>query len=246
MAAKVWTDVRLFWDAYNLSGDINALALNYGVELGDATVLLDASRRRRAGLKTIAFQHEGFVNYGVDQVDDALFNDIAVANVPMTICPHNSGAEGEIAFFFNGLAGQYQPGGTVGEMHRFSVSGEADDGRDLIRGTVLNNATRTVTANGTAFNLGAVSATQKLYAVLHVFDPVAGSLPTLDVKIQSDDASGFVSPIDRITFAQKTNKGSQYATPVAGAITDTWWRAVWTIGGTGGPSFPFVVVIGIQ
>jgi hypothetical protein len=245
MAAKVWTDVRLFWDAYNLSGDINALALNYGVELEDATVLLDASRRRRAGLKTIAFQHEGFVNLGADQIDDVLFNDIAVANVPMTICPHNSAAEGEIAFFFQGLAGQYQPGAPVGEMHRFSVSGGADDGRDLIRGTVMHNATRTASGNGTARQLGSVSATQKLYAALHVFDSVAGTTPTLDVKVQSDDASGFASPIDRITFAQKTAKGSQYATPVDGPITDNWFRITYAIGGTS-PSFTFVVVLGVQ
>lgn len=245
MAAKVWTDVRLFWDAYNLSGDINALALNYGAELQDATVLLDASRRRRAGLKTLAFQHEGFVNLGADQIDDVLFNDIAVANVPMTICPHNSAAEGELAFFFQGLAGQYTPGAPVGEMFRFSVSGEADDGRDLIRGTVMHNATRTASANGTARELGSVSATQKLYAALHVFDPVAGTTPTLDVKVQSDDLSGFASPIDRITFAQKTAKGSEYAVPVAGPLTDTWWRVVWTIGGAG-PSFPFVVSVGIK
>lgn len=246
MAAKVWTDVRLYWDAYNLSGDMNALALNYGAELQDATVLTDPGRRRRGGLRTIAFQHEGFVNYGADQVDDALFNDIAVANVPMSILPHNNGAEGELAYFFQGIAGLYVPiGASVGEMHRFSVSGEADDGRDLIRGNVLTNATRTATGNGTAFNLGAVSASQKIYAALHVIDPVAGTAPTLNVKIQSDDASGFASPIDRITFAQKTAKGSEYAVPVAGAFTDTWWRVTFTIGGTS-PSFPFVVVFGIK
>jgi hypothetical protein len=103
---------------------------------------------------------------------------------------------------------------------------------------------RTVTGNGTARQLGLVGATQKLYASLHVVD--ASVADTLDVKIQSDDASGMGTPTDRITFTQATAVGAQYATPVSGPIaTDTWWRVSYTIGGTS-PSFKFAVVVGIQ
>jgi len=63
--------------------------------------------------------------------------------------------------------------------------------------------------------------------------------------VQSDDAQAFLSPTDRITFAQATAIGAQWATPVSGAITDDWWRLSYTIGGTN-PSFMVIVVVGIQ
>jgi hypothetical protein len=53
------------------------------------------------------------------------------------------------------------------------------------------------------------------------------------------------SPTTRVTFSQATGRTSQWATPVAGAITDDWWDISWTIGGTGGPDFTFVAVVGI-
>jgi hypothetical protein len=72
-----------------------------------------------------------------------------------------------------------------------------------------------------------------------------GTSPTLDVIVQSDDASGFPSATNRITFTQATGFTAEYATPVAGAITDDWWRVNFTIGGTASPNFTFICVIGI-
>ena len=144
---------------------------------------------------------------------------------------------------FPALLAEYSPGAAVGELFAFNISA---GGCDLLaRGTVLENAVKTATANGTARNLGAVGAAQKLYAGMHVL-AVSGTNPTLDMIIQSDDAEGFLSSANRITFAQKTAIGSQWATPVAGAITDTWWRCAYTIGGTDNPSFTVVVVLAIQ
>jgi hypothetical protein len=59
------------------------------------------------------------------------------------------------------------------------------------------------------------------------------------------------SPTDRLTFT--TTSGLTTGTPVAhdqfgsvaGAITDTWWRVVYTITGTL-PVFSFVVAAGIR
>jgi hypothetical protein len=94
------------------------------------------------------------------------------------------------------------------------------------------------------YALGAATATQHLYGVLHVL-AVSGTNPTLDVVIQSDDAEGFASGTTRGTFTQKTAVGSQFLTPVAGPVTDTHWRCTWTIGGTNTPSFTIALVVGI-
>lgn len=246
MAIQPLLDCKLFVDGWDLSGDHNAIALNHAAEILDTSTFGDTTRTRIGGVKTLDFAHEGLWNGGVDKIDEVLFGRIGLSDVPVTIAPKQTaspaGTEGETGFFFNSLHAEYSFGGVFGEMLAFNVSGEATD--DLIRGTILLNAAKTASGNGTAFQVGAVLAAEKLYAVLHVL-AVSGTTPTLDVKVQSDDASGFPSATDRITFTQKTAIGSQMATPISGAITDDWWRVNYTIGG-GSPSFTFAVLIGIQ
>ena len=239
MAERVLTDCKLWLDGYDLSGDMNALALAYAAELRDNTTFGDDTRSRIGGLKTLNFAHEGLWNGGDDQVDDVLFARVGVSNTVMTVSPM-AGADGEVAYLARVIEAEYSPGADIGEVFSFAVSGEATD--RLVNGTIMVTGAKTASGNGTARQLGALSAAQTLYAALHV-TAASGTSPTLDVKVQSDDASGFASPTDRITFAQKTAIGAEWAT-VAGAITDDWWRISYTIGGTG-PSFTFVVVVGI-
>ena len=123
MASLVLSGAKLFMGAYELSGDVNALALKYGAETKDNTPINAATRTRAPGLKDFSFQHEGFWNGGAGAVDDALFNSVlGVNNVPMTIGPL-TGAEGELAYFGQVDAGEYAPGAKIGNMLGFSVSG---------------------------------------------------------------------------------------------------------------------------
>jgi hypothetical protein len=82
-----------------------------------------------------------------------------------------------------------------------------------------------------------------MYANLHVFSVAGTSGPTLTVKLQSSVDNTFGAPTDRITFTGATAISGQSGS-VAGAITDTWWRVVWTITGTN-PSFLFAASAGI-
>jgi hypothetical protein len=243
MAPLVLTDSKLYCASFDLSGDINAMALTYGADMLDATTFGNSTRINKAGLKTVVAQHEGFWNAdGTDQVDDVVFSRIGTADIPVTICP-TTGADGEPAYLFQSVHSAYTPGGTVGEMLAFTVNMEGSNGKPLVRGTVMHPATaRTATGNGTVRQLGAVSATQSVYGSLHVI-AASGTTPTLDVTVRSDDGSGFGSPTTRLTFAQKTAIGSDWQS-AAGAITDDHWRITYTIGGTN-PSFTFVVAVGI-
>jgi hypothetical protein len=226
MASQILSNAKLYAAGFNFSGDVNALALKYSADMKDATTLIDTTRQRRAGLKDVSFQHEGFWNGGVGNVDDAIFNSIlAVNDVPMTIGPL-TGAEGELAYSFKANPASYAPGAKIGEMFGFSVSGSGDG--PLARGTLLTNSARTVTGTGTIFNLGAVSSVQSLIGALH-FYALAGA-GTLIVKIQSAALVGFGSPTDRITFATLGAVGGQFST-LAGPVTDAFWRASWTISG---------------
>lgn len=245
MGSQVLVNAKLWCGAFDWTGDVNALALKFGAEAKDTTVLGSAARTRTPGLESFSFQHEGFWSGGLTNVDDAIFNSVfAIANTPMSIDPQGSGVEGDVAY--TGLVdlARYTPGAKVGDMLAFSVAGDGDGAR-LVRGTLMGNRTVVASGNGTVFQLGAVSAAQKIYAALHVPQGVSGAAPTLDVKLQSAALVGFGSPTDRITFSQKTAAGYQWGTAVAGSITDQFWRVVWTVGG-GTPSFPFVVVAGIR
>ncbi len=238
MPIEVLRDAKLWMGGYEFGQYKNALALNYGAEVVDQTTFGATARARLGGLRTLNFSHQGFWHETPDGVYHA---GIGVSGSVMTIGPRADGADGEPGFFVSNVFGEYVPiTGTLGELHGFSISGEADG--ELIKGTIMHNAQRTGSGNGTARQLGAVSATQRVYASLHV---VAASVAdTLDVIVESDDNGSMTTPTTRITFTQATAIGAELLS-AAGAITDDWWRVSWTIGGTD-PDFTFIVAIGIK
>lgn len=245
MSSQIFSNAKLWVAGFDWSGDVNELALKFGAEAKDNTVLGAGTRTRVPGLMNFSFAHKGFWNGGVNNVDDAIFNSaFAVDGTVMSLDGQGSGVEGDIAYTGQMIAGSYEPGAKIGEMLEFGISGDGDG--PLVRGTLMKNAAVTTTGTGTIFQLGAVPAGQKMYASLHVLQGVAGSSPTLDVKLQSAALVGFGSPTDRITFTQKTSSGALWGTPVAGSITDQFWRFVWTVGGSAGPSFPMVAVAGFR
>ena len=244
MAVYVATNVKTWMDGYDVSGDLNKLGLTYAADMKEATVYGNDTHVQVAGLKDVKAELEGFWQGGADEIDDVLFNRIAVSDTVFS-CSPDGGDEGEIGFSFKTLLGEYNPGASIGELLAFKCTAGARGSPGLIRGTVMHNATRTTDSSGTARQLGAVSATQYLYASLHVLAVSGTATPTLTVKVQSDNAEGFGSAADKITFTGATAIGAQFAAPVAGAITDDWWRINWAMTGTN-PSFTFVVLVGIQ
>jgi hypothetical protein len=244
---QVLSNAKLWINGFDFSGDHNALALKYGADIVDATVLSQTTRSRLPGLQFFSFQHEGLWSGGAGNIDDAIFNSaFALQNTEMSIDPQTGGGiEGDLAYTGQVNLSKYEPGAKIGDALAFSVSGDSD-GAPLVRGTLLANRTVVATGNGSVFQLGAVLTGQLAYAALHVLAPVAGTTPTLNVKVQSAALVGFGSPVDRIIFAQASASGSQWGAPAVGPITDQFWRVTYTVGGTGGPSFPFVVVAGFR
>ena len=240
MPIEVLTDAKLYMDGRDFSGKMNELRLAYGSDLKEARVFGDKGIRRLSGLTDVNMSHAGY--FDAETVDIDLHANIGVDNVPITAAP-NDGAEGKIAYIFQAAHGEYAPGAEVGELHGYTVTAVGSGGDRLVRGTILGNGVETSSGTGTAFQVGAVTASQKLYAALHVF--ATGGTPTLDVTVESDALEAFGSATTKITFAQKTAVGSEWATPVAGVIDDDWWRIAFTIGG-GSPSLTFIVTIGIR
>lgn len=240
MASTILTDAQIFLAGYNFSGQSNAVALDYSSDMLDATTFGNTTRINAGGLKSAVGSAAGnWDSADSTAVDPVTFARVGTADLPLVIA--EDGDVSDIAFLKRVTVAEYTVGGQVGELLPFSLTFEGTDGQPLVRGKLFHNASATGNVTGTAIQLGAVSATQYLYAVLHVF---SGS-GSFDVLVQSASDEAFTTPTTRITFtnvATGTAVASQWATRVAGAITDTWWR----ITATNPATRNFAVAVGIQ
>jgi len=128
--------------------------------------------------------------------------------------------------------------GNVGEANAFTLHENA--GTIICSGPVLHPvATRTTTASGTAVQYTGPTASQTLYAGLHV---TAGTGGTLTVRVQSDNAVGFPSPTTKLTFTATTGKTWEIKSLVGDFSTETHLRADWTVSAG---TFTFAVVCAV-
>lgn len=244
MAKYILKDSKLYVDGYELSGRMTTLGLKRGVEGLDGTVMGQDTRTVMAGgLETVALDFGGFVDHATGSTDEVIDTRLAVANSVITAT--GSGVTvGTPAYFMRGMAGTYEPGGNVGDAMKFSAAFHGQT--NVVRGYVLASGAKTATSNGATVDLGAVGADQYLYGALHVTAVSGTGTPTITVVIKSDaDDNWGAGSTERISFTAKTAIGVQWATPVAGPITDTHWRAYWTVSGTN-PSLTIAVVAGIR
>jgi hypothetical protein len=236
--AKIWLD------SLDITSDVNAVALEQGVEPKDNTTFGATARTFTPGLFTARATAAGLINLGTGLSEEFLSSKLGLVDLPLTFAGAG-GADGDLAYSMLAALGSWTPlGGEVGELSKFNLEAMATS-YELVRGIVGKNGTAVGAGSGTAFNLGLVGAGKQLFGTLHVLAIAGGG--TWTFKVQSDDLNGFGSPTDRITFTAVTAKGSQWAVPINGAIaTDIWWRGNWSVAGGVGNSITFALFIGIQ
>ncbi|MFM9643136.1 hypothetical protein [Streptomyces turgidiscabies] len=239
------TGVRLFAVGADLTGASNKAELSSEYEEKDKTTYGSSGWKEvMAGLGSAEVGAEGFWEAGdASKVDDASWSQIGGSG-PWTIAPV-AATPGDLAYLVKAMRCDYNFGGQVGDIAPYKA--KAVSTWPLARGVIAHNpaTARTSSGNGgTGANLGAVAAGQRLYASLHVLS-VSGTTPTLDVTIESDSANTFGSPITQLTFTQANSISGQILRTDGTAITDTWFRATWTIAGTS-PSFLFAMAFGIK
>lgn len=96
------------------------------------------------------------------------------------------------------------------------------------------------TDNSTAFQLGAVTTGQNVYGAMHLTSAYGSTDRVISMAIQSATASGFPTPVTRITFstaspqpAYSTVANGSWGQPAGNFSTDhTWWRASWIMSTT--------------
>lgn len=247
MASLVFTNIKTYLGEYDITGFTNAVTLNYEAEALKDTRMGNTTTINKGGVKSIDFKIGGFADPASAGMEAIAFGKIGTSNLPLTASPTGA-AVGDKAYFFMALKNQMSTLGQHGQLDPFqgSAQGGGESQNPLVKGKVFvaSGTAKTSTGTSSIIQLGAVSSTQRVYAAIHVIDTVSGSSPTLNVTVKSAAVIGFGSPTTRLTFTQATTKTYEMIS-AAGAITDTYWRVDYTIGGTGTPTFPFIVVVGI-
>jgi hypothetical protein len=245
MAVLPITTAQVLVGGFELADAVNQIDMGPGsVDVKDVTTFGSGGyKRSAAGLKTFRLSLTSFSDFTTGGINQAFPMTVVGSQQVVTLVP-SAGVAGDTAFMSRGLIDNISPfAAKIGEAATHTLQIGADTG--FASGVVLApEAARTATGNGTAVALTGPLAGQSLYATLHVLAVAGTASPTLTVKVQSATSGAFTSPTDRVTFTAATAVGAQWAVPVAGPITDGFWRAQWTISGTT-PSFTFLVAVGV-
>lgn len=231
---RTMTDARVFVGGFDLSGQANQVDIpTASGSMNDVTTFGSGGDAEfRPGIRKTQINVSTYV-------DEALIGSalrVGTSGLVCTVCDDD--AEFAPGWSIDGVSmsnnREMVPGGVVKAALSLEGTGKLYHGELLLPRTVDTNG-----GNGSSRQLGAVAADERLYASLHVFAVTGGGLT---VKVQSDNATGFPSATDRISFTAATAVGSQFAS-VAGAITDDWFRVSWQQTAT---SATFAVLVGVQ
>lgn len=247
MAEPVLLSNMAVWlGGYDHSAELNTCNFTVGnAELGDAT-FGDVLAAEHPGILMPRLGVAGRWSAGSGAPDPINFSRMADKSAwPVTLCPPNApaatpGTDGNLSYDLVGAQFSYQTWGRHGELLPFRLSTLARSGGTVSRGTVmLPKASVVATTTGTARQLGALSSTQQMVAVFHMFSVTGGSWV---LTVESDNGVGFGTPAVQATFTAATGVTRQVV-KIAGPVTDDWWRVVLTK--TGGTSCIPAATLGI-
>lgn len=218
-------NANLFLDTITMGSWLKKLEVKHDLAELDVTTFGTAWHQRIGGLQDVSISGDGFLDFASFQ---AQYGRQEIASVDavstVTICPVSS-AETSPTVSCQALQCSYTPlSGQVGEVAPFSI--EAKGITTAFTGVVLANyfqASPPSTITGNAYQVGAPATGQSIYGAAHITG-LAGTSPTLELKLQSAATSGG-SWVTRADFGVQSAGFGYWLTPVSGVgITDTWWR----------------------
>jgi len=236
MGSFAMVDCTTWAHGYDLTTDLNQLAMKFDADDLERTTFGSRYKKRTGGLRNTELNLAGY--YTTD-VDAAQFPALGVSDRVLTMTP--DGLAGSVAYMVQIGNFKYELFDEVGSMTPFSLDCMGTSKAGVVRGRVAA-AKQTVNATGpfgTAVHLSAAGSTDFVYATLHVFS--AGTTAT--VKLQSDVAADFASPTDVATFSAATTAGGLWLPRHAGPNTDTYYR--FNVSAITG-SFTLAGAIGVQ
>ncbi len=234
-------------DEFDFSGVSNSVEIAFSGALSGVTAFADTDDTFVEGKPGFTFNVQGMHSTASPNYDGEMFINLTAAQRRVGIYP---GGDAVGTFGYEGRTNITEDtiptdlGGAIA----LNVNWQGDEAP--ARGLVLtNNAAISSTDTGTKFALPAVAAGETIVAVvrLRAAPGGAGSNDCV-VTIESDANSGAGGETTRLTFTT-INQASVALFEVkeaAGAITDTFWRAISTISGAGSRTFDLLITFGIR
>jgi hypothetical protein len=240
MAIAALTDARIWLNAYDLSGTTNQVGIEASrVDLDVTNFDSGGWQENIGGRLSTTVNVAGFLDFAAGKSEEAFAASWGGNANVLTVAADDTA--GSTAVFGKGFHGELvRLGGAPGTDVAKASGAFMSNGTQVEGQIFIAKATQTGTSgNSGVIQLGAVSATERVYVALHVFGVTGGG--TLGVLLASDDSSGFGSATTRVTMANATTAGAEFKS-AAGAIADDYWRVSWTLDqGTA----TFAVVAGI-
>jgi hypothetical protein len=226
MAAHILTNAQVVLGSSDLTPFSGQISMAGKVNQVDVTTFGSGGYQQFApGLETYAHSLSGFSDMSATGVNSLVTMANLGTQYGLYCAPQGGATAGDPVIFTRGVLSEFAPfGGSIGEASKFSIGLNSDTA--LVDGYVLAPLVSRGALTGSPVTMTGPTATQKVYAALFITGaPGTG----LTVTVQSAPTSGFASPTTRFTFTTTSAIGYQFAVPVAGAITDGFWRAVATV-----------------
>ena len=256
MANQIWKNAKLYVNGIDLSGDMNSMGLTHSAELQDATVYGSSFKKRKPGLIDTQVTGAGFWNsseglYGTtrNKPDPTIFRDVGSTGL-VDILPHSTDLGGT-AYMFDGLIGDYSPGGAVGEMFKFSFTANSKSktgrGKLLMRGILSTNWGGVNTSTGQ--NLGVATTDKSVITDVHILGSSGAAGAAMTVRIQAStvaDFSGTPKVLHTISLTT-ANVGKAVRHTTANPSTSySYVRAKTSQAGTSLKRFKAIVTVGYK
>lgn len=236
MANYVATATRIYLGTLDLSGTANEVDFgSLKTAMVDCTTFNDGGYSCvKPGIKSGSGHIHGYQDFASGGISQTM--DIPAqlgGQFAYTVIPNPTGTvtAADISYIARGVLSSFNPlEATVGDMAGYEITIDYDIayGRSVVLAPL---AAQTVTTTGTAVAYAGPTATQKLYAALHV--TAYSGLTNAIFTIQSDDAVGFPSATTRATFTTVTGTTNEFISVAGGWNTETHHRLLATLTGVG-------------
>lgn len=239
--------VAHYVDEFDLSGVSNSAEIEASESPAEVTAFADTDATFVEGKFTFRFNIQGLLSNASPNYDGEMFTDLTSSQRRVGIYP-GGGTAGN--FGYEGRTNISRAPQVVDKAAVIALNVEWLGDQPLVRSQLMYlNTAVAASVNGTKYQHGAVAASETLVGVLRLLAAPAGAgNNTCVVTIQSDADSSAGGETTRLTFAtlNQASVALHEVVEAAGAITDTWWRAVVTIAGAGTRTFNLVIAIGTR
>lgn len=233
MAFKHGKDSKVYINQTDFSTYFNSVDVARTADVAESTTFGENSKTYITGNKDGTFSVAGFF----DATADATLQPLLGGSDMIFVLGVDGVDATDGCSFAKGNINNYGVSSAVGDIVATSLDIQADSG--VYNGTVLENATVTATASGTARDN--TLATANGGGAFLIVQTASGSTPTLTVKItHSADNSTYA---DLVTFTQATGTTAEVKTIGANTTVNRYLKVQYTVGGTN-PSFAVIVGFG--